>query len=346
MSTPHSTPLHNAGYPYPAILPAAAESSSLAAHSTKKSSGLGTKLVCGAIAGVIGTTLIFPLDIVKTRLQTQRIGPNGPQYRGIVDCARQIVAQGGLRGLYQGLIPNLIGICPEKAIKLAVNDYSREFWGRRLGVHPDHLPVFYGLISGATAGFCQVVATNPMEIVKIQMQLATAAPAAPGAPAAPKLSAMSIVRSLGLRGLYRGTTATLCRDVPFSFVFFPMVSILKAALTPAPAPGMHPSTVEVPFASVFGSGIVSGAIAAAAVTPMDVVKTRLQAGSRGGAKVYKGMLHCYQDIIKTEGVHALFKGVVPRVMIVSPLFAITVLIYEFQQRYISKLVTPTESDLA
>ncbi|KAK6099354.1 hypothetical protein MT418_000780 [Batrachochytrium dendrobatidis] len=291
-------------------------------------SSLPAKLVCGAIAGVIGTCLIFPLDTVKTRLQNQKSGLNGPQYRGILDGARKIITNEGFRGLYRGLIPNLIGICPEKAIKLAMNDYAREFWGRQIKAHPDHLPLFYGMLSGATAGFCQVVATNPMEIVKIQLQLAGASS---GTGSNSKITMTGIVRQLGLRGLYKGTTATLARDVPFSFVFFPMVAILKKALTPAHTNG------EAPFSVIFSSGIVSGAIASAVVTPMDVVKTRLQVIAKPGDKVYTGMMHCYRDILKNEGCTALFKGVVPRMMIVSPLFAIAVLIYEFQQRYLGKL---------
>eukprot|EP00842_Homolaphlyctis_polyrhiza_P003907 jgi/Hompol1/4517/HPOL_003688-RA len=262
------------------------------------------------------------MDIVKTRLQNQKIGPEGPQYRGIVDCARKIVAQSGVRGLYQGLFPNLVGIIPEKAIKLAVNDYAREYWGRKTNTHPDHIPLQYGVISGATAGFCQVIATNPMEIVKIQLQLAGASSASS---TTPKLTAGDVVRQLGLRGLYRGTAATLARDVPFSFLFFPMTAVLKSFFTPT-------GQKDVPFAVVFGSGIVSGAVAAAAVTPMDVVKTRLQVIPKPGDKVYTGMINCYSEIIKHEGAGALFKGVVPRMLIVAPLFAIATLMYEVQQR--------------
>lgn len=111
-------------------------------------------------------------------------------------------------GLYRGLSVNLIGIIPEKAIKLAVNDYCRErFAGND---SPDTLAPHLGMIAGfvftnnsATAGFCQVVATNPMEIVKIRMQLGN--------------NLTQILSDLGFRGLYKGTAATLCRDVPFRY---------------------------------------------------------------------------------------------------------------------------------
>ncbi|KAJ3300071.1 hypothetical protein HK104_004793 [Borealophlyctis nickersoniae] len=309
----------------------------------KKKSSLMEKLVCGAIAGVIGTTIIFPLDIVKTRLQNQKRSASGAlQYRGGLDCLRQIIAKEGARGLYRGLAPNLIGICPEKAIKLAVNDYSREYWGHKTGKHADKISPLYGMISGATAGICQVIATNPMEMVKIQMQLAgmssataTVSTAASGAAAATaattppaRLTAIDIVRSLGLRGLYRHTGATLARDVPFSIVFFPTLAALKM-LGPVDAQG------DPTFANVFGSGVAAGIVAAAVVTPMDVVKTRLQVTPKPGDPVFRGMAHCWSEIIKNEGPRALFKGVIPRVMIVSPLFAITVLVYEVQQRYLA-----------
>lgn len=125
-----------------------------------------------------------------------------------LDCFRQVVAKEGVRGLYRGIVPNLVGITPEKAIKLAVNDFAREYWAQRTNVSEEKLAIQYGMLSGATAGLCQVIATNPMEIVKIQMQVAGGQKLAPGEQ---RPTAMGIVRSLGLRGLYRGTPATLLR---------------------------------------------------------------------------------------------------------------------------------------
>jgi hypothetical protein len=168
-----------------------------------------------------------------------------------------------------------------------VNDYARESFAARLQCNPDKLPLNYAILAGSTAGFCQVVVTNPMEMVKIQMQLA-----GPG-----NTSLGALVRQLGIRGLYKSTTATLCRDVPFSVIFFPSVAIFKQALAPGCDSG------EAPLSATFGSGILAGALAAFVVTPADVVKTRLQAKG----SIYTGMAHCYRDIIATEGPRALFK---------------------------------------
>jgi solute carrier family 25 aspartate/glutamate transporter 12/13 len=72
------------------------------------------------------------------------------------------------------------------------------------------------MLAGGLAGLTQVVATAPMENVKLNLQLGKAG-----------TSTMSMVRQLGLRGLYRGTPATLLRDIPFSFIFFPTSSYLR-----------------------------------------------------------------------------------------------------------------------
>jgi solute carrier family 25 (mitochondrial aspartate/glutamate transporter), member 12/13 len=72
------------------------------------------KLTVGALAGAFGTTCIFPIDMVKTRLQAS----NG-LYKGPADVVRKIYAtEGGVGGFYKGLAANLVGVTPEKAIKL------------------------------------------------------------------------------------------------------------------------------------------------------------------------------------------------------------------------------------
>lgn len=113
------------------------------------------------------------------------------------------------------------------------------------------------MLCGAIAGFCQVVATNPMEIVKIQMQLASKS-----LPNRDGTHLLGVIRSLGLRGLYRGTLATLCRDVPFSVMFFQSFAFLRHSLRsvndPSPQLGM-----------TLAAGMVAGAVSAFFATPMD-----------------------------------------------------------------------------
>ncbi len=76
----------------------------------------------------IGAFAVYPIDLVKTRMQNQRsksyVGE--VMYRNSFDCFKKVVRHEGVLGLYKGLTVQLIGVAPEKAIKLTVNDFVRD----------------------------------------------------------------------------------------------------------------------------------------------------------------------------------------------------------------------------
>lgn len=79
---------------------------------------------------------------------------------------------------------------------------------------------------------------------------------------------------------------------------------------------------------------VAGMPAAYLTTPFDVVKTRLQAERRVGHTHYKGLFDALVTIPKEEGVRALFKGGLARVLRSSPQFAVTLMMYEVLKKQI------------
>ena len=110
---------------------------------------------------------MFPLDLVKTRLQNQKIGPNGERmYNGMLDCFKKTLKSEGYLGMYRGSAVNILLITPEKAIKLAANDFFRH----KLRKPDGTLPVLREMVAGGSAGMCQMVVTTPMELLKIQLQ--------------------------------------------------------------------------------------------------------------------------------------------------------------------------------
>ncbi len=119
-------------------------------------------------------------------------------------------------------------------------------------------------MAGGSAGFCQVIVTNPMEITVIRMHVQSALPENQ------RSTMINIVRNLGIKGLYTGTLTTLSRDVPFSIIFFPLYANLKSSL--AYKEGENKGQNSIP--SQLLAGGIAGAFAAGAVTPADVVKTR------------------------------------------------------------------------
>jgi len=264
-----------------------------------------TRLAAGAIAGVIGVCVNFPLDLTKTRLQKQTTA----EYKGILDCLIKVYRVGGVKGWYSGMRANLLGIIPEKAIKLACNDQFREMLrDKKTG----KVSLGSELLAGGGAGFCQVVVTTPMEIVKIRGQLTGA-------------SISQCVSELGLRGLYKGYTPTLLRDVFFSMIFFPMQAEMKTSWI------KDDDRESTKLVKSFTCGITAGGFSAALSTPLDVLKTRIQAGVPGG------IIKVYQNTVMEEGYRALFKGLTPRIAAIGPLFGIAIMVYDVQKRFVRYL---------
>uniref|UniRef100_A0A3Q2LEN1 Solute carrier family 25 member 13 n=1 Tax=Equus caballus TaxID=9796 RepID=A0A3Q2LEN1_HORSE len=245
----------------------------------------------GSVAGAVGATAVYPIDLVKTRMQNQRstgsfVGEL--MYKNSFDCFKKVLRYEGFFGLYRGLLPQLLGVAPEKAIKL-------------------------------TAGGSQVIFTNPLEIVKIRLQVAGEITTGP------RVSALSVVRDLGFFGIYKGAKACFLRDIPFSAIYFPCYAHVKASFANEDG--------QISPGSLLLAGAIAGMPAASLVTPADVIKTRLQVAARAGQTTYSGVIDCFRKILREEGPKALWKGAGARVFRSSPQFGVTLLTYELLQRW-------------
>ncbi|KAG8124928.1 putative Calcium-binding mitochondrial carrier protein [Naja naja] len=154
------------------------------------------RFTLGSVAGAVGATAVYPIDLVKTRMQNQRstgsvVGEL--MYKNSFDCFKKVLRYEGFFGLYRGLLPQLIGVAPEKAIKLTVNDFVRDKFTQRDG----SIPMFAEILAGGCAGGSQVIFTNPLEIVKIRLQVAGEITTGP------RVSALTVLKDLGLFGLYK-----------------------------------------------------------------------------------------------------------------------------------------------
>lgn len=105
------------------------------------------RFTLGSIAGATGATAVYPIDLVKTRMQNQRstgsfVGEL--MYKNSFDCAKKVLRYEGFFGFYRGLVPQLIGVAPEKAIKLTVNDFVRDKFTEK----DDTIPLFAEIMAG------------------------------------------------------------------------------------------------------------------------------------------------------------------------------------------------------
>ncbi|MCJ1468491.1 mitochondrial aspartate-glutamate transporter agc1 [Pseudocyphellaria aurata] len=276
----------------------------------------------GSVAGAFGAFMVYPIDLVKTRMQNQRSQRVGELlYKNSIDCAKKVVKNEGFRGLYSGVLPQLIGVAPEKAIKLTVNDIIRgHFSNKETGT----IWWPHEILAGGSAGACQVVFTNPLEIVKIRLQVQ--GEVAKTMEGVPRRSAMWIVKNLGLVGLYKGASACLLRDVPFSAIYFPTYNHLKRDLF-----GEGPNK-KLGIVQLLTAGAIAGMPAAYLTTPCDVIKTRLQVEARKGETKYTSLRHCAKTVFQEEGFRAFFKGGPARILRSSPQFGFTLAAYEVLQK--------------
>eukprot|EP00951_Prasinocladus_malaysianus_P040667 scaffold470252_cov43-Prasinocladus_malaysianus.AAC.1 len=112
----------------------------------------------GGIGGCVGAAVVFPIDLVKTRLQAQKSGEevNGlkkdAKYKGGVDCFTTVLREEGPLALYSGLSAQLIGVWPEKAVKLTANDFMRGVLANSV---TGALPLPAQVAAGAFGGLCQ-----------------------------------------------------------------------------------------------------------------------------------------------------------------------------------------------
>ena len=116
-------------------------------------------------------------------------------------------------------------------------------------------------------------------------------------------------------GLYRGYGITLMREIPFAMIQFPIYEFLKGYWTEHLRDGVPVNPLQAAACGSFG-----GAIAAAATTPLDVVKTRLMLGADKDGRLYEGAL----DVVRRTAAEnpnrkwiTFFRGVQPRVMWIS-----------------------------
>ncbi|KAI6241477.1 hypothetical protein M3Y99_00305300 [Aphelenchoides fujianensis] len=294
------------------------------------------KILNGGLAGIVGVTCVFPLDLVKTRLQNQRPNADGTlKYKGIIDCARKTWKAGGthfpqrLAGMYSGSGVNLLLITPEKAIKLVANDFFRYKLsvpgekhlsavprdGRRRARRflPDHRDHSDGTPEDPTATFVSF-RSPPFHSDGLQK------------PAGKKESAMQLARQLvrekGIAGLYRGISPTMARDVTFSMIYFPLFAKLDAL-----GPRKSDGSGDAAFYASFMAGIIAGAVGSFSVTPLDVIKTRIQLiNNEPGVKPYKGIADAFVSSNSKER-RPSSKELGARMIVMAPLFGIAQTVY-------------------
>jgi solute carrier family 25 carnitine/acylcarnitine transporter 20/29 len=181
-------------------------------------------------------------------------------------------------------------------------------------------------------GFSAIPTTalmTPIERIKCLLQIQGDSKEAPKYKG-PVHAARMLVAEGGIGNLYRGTFATLLRDVPGSVAYFGAYEGVKTLLTPK---GKRPEELS-PLAILFAGGMAGVANWTVAIPP-DVLKSRLQTSAPG---TYKGIGDVFVTLMRTEGPTALFRGLGPAMIRAFPANAACFLGVEMSLRFLNTVM--------
>ncbi|XP_057791443.1 calcium-dependent mitochondrial ATP-magnesium/phosphate carrier protein 2-like [Salvia miltiorrhiza] len=183
-------------------------------------SGILGLLTAGGLAGAVAQTSIYPMDLVKTRLQTY--SSNRGSAPNIGKLARDIWVQEGPRAFYKGLIPSLLGIIPYAGIDLAAYETLKDFSSKYI-LHDDEPGILVQLGCGTISGALGATCVYPLQVVRTRMQAQRT-----------QISMSDVFKNTyrmeKLRGFYKGIFPNLLKVVPSASITYLVYETMKKGL--------------------------------------------------------------------------------------------------------------------
>ncbi|KAH8283009.1 hypothetical protein KR054_011548 [Drosophila jambulina] len=286
------------------------------AHKEEPSRGRADlQFLAGTAVGILEVTLLSPLDLVKSRIQVQGVHrvPTMDIYCGVRDAFVKIYKHEGLTAFWKGMVPPLLINPPKRGVKFMMIAQFRPLV--QIGSQPTPLT---DAMAGALCGTVEAFVVNPFEVVKITQQVHQAK----------RLNAFAMARHIvrkngyGKRGLYRGITALIARNVVFQFTYYGLYSNIRSWF-----PAVHHPNSDL--LRRFAILSFSGAVGMSLSVPLDMAKCRIQAPQpvRGEIK-YSWTIPTLRTIYCEEGIRAMYKGLIPLLLRAIPGGAIQIVSYE------------------
>ncbi|QLQ81465.1 hypothetical protein HG537_0F02260 [Torulaspora globosa] len=266
------------------------------------------QFIAGAVAGISEILVMYPLDVVKTRMQLQvsgAVGGAAEHYTGVADCIRKIVQKEGASRLYKGISSPVLMEAPKRATKFACNDEFQKIYKNLFGspVMTQELSV----LSGASAGVCEAFVVVPFELVKIRLQDSRSNYKGPVD------VVKQIVAKEGVLAMYNGLESTMWRHAVWNAGYFGVIFQVRGMLS-------KPQNKTQKTINDLIAGTIGGTFGSLLSTPFDVVKSRIQntAVVAGVVRKYNWSWPSMFTVYREEGFRALYKGFVPKVMRLGP----------------------------
>ncbi|KAK4765491.1 hypothetical protein SAY86_026581 [Trapa natans] len=284
----------------------------------------------GALAGFATVAVMHPLDVVRTRFQANdgRV-LNLPTYKNTAQALFTIARSEGLRGLYAGFHPSVLGSTVSWGLYFFFYGRAKERYSRS---KEEKLTPGFHLLSAAEAGILVSLCTNPIWLIKTRMQLQnplTQSKSYLGVHDALR----TIMREEGWRALYKGIGPSLLLQVSHGAIQFTAYEELRKFIIETKSEGRieRPGTADKVLNSV-DYAILGASSKLAAILfsyPFQVIRTRLQQRpSADGTPRYLDSWHVLKETARFEGLRGFYKGITPNIIKNVPASSITFIVYE------------------
>ncbi|KAF3440732.1 hypothetical protein FNV43_RR19018 [Rhamnella rubrinervis] len=283
----------------------------------------------GAVAGFATVAAMHPLDVVRTRFQVNdgRIS-NLPTYKNTAHAIFTIARLEGLRGLYAGFYPAVIGSTLSWGLYFFFYDRAKQRYFRS---REGRLSPGLHLASAAEAGALVCFFTNPVWLVKTRLQLQN--PLHQSQPYSGFHDALrTILREEGWSALYRGIVPSLFLQVSHGAIQFTAYEELRKVvidLKSRKKKSSESSEAVLNSADYAALGASSKISAILVSYPFQVIRARLQQRpSSEGVPRYMDSWHVVKETARFEGLRGFYKGITPNLLKNVPAASITFVVYE------------------
>ena len=284
--------------------------------------------VAGVFSGVAKLTVGHPFDTIKVRMQTT----DTTRFKGPLDCVMQTVRREGVRGLYKGATPPLVGwMCMDSIMMGSLNVYRRVMADHVFHVDKAALPAVGHGMAGSLAGATVSFVAAPVEHVKARLQVQYAARKADRLYSGPLDCVAKIYRHHGLRGLFHGLSATLVFR-GFFFFWWSSYDVLSRAMR-------ERTSMSTPAINFWAGGL-SAQVFWLTSYPGDLVKQRIMTDPLGGGlgdgeRRFRRWRDAARAVYRESGWRGYWRGFVPCFLRAFPANAMALLVWEGVMRGLS-----------
>ncbi|KRZ80268.1 Protein dif-1 [Trichinella papuae] len=283
--------------------------------------------LAGGIGGVCCVVTGHPFDTIKVRLQTASTATGGFG-TSTLSCLKKTVVDEGILALYKGMAAPVAGVAPLFALY---------FFGCSIGKRlqqtsaDEQLSIIKTFNAGALSGMMTTLIVAPGERIKCLLQVQHQHQRSEAQYTGPVDVFKKLYKEGGIRSIYRGTVATLLRDVPASGAYLATYECLMRSMKSSDYISIVQSdTGELSVSKTLLAGGVAGLANWAVALPQDVLKSRLQIAPSG---MYpNGMRDVARQLIREEGPLALYRGFTPVMLRAFPANAACFLGYEIAMK--------------